>query len=279
MHRDATVILHSADDGLEVSATVRRGDAVGIGRARSEGIAIPHVTVARRHARLRQDGYEVTIEDLGSAGGTFVNDGSARGPVALERGDRIRLGAVQLVVTSLRMSELMTPSEVRQAHDGGAREQTADSAPVDAARLSVRSMNFGQAWRTPGVEEVRWTAALPPSFVADLLGARLREHVKDSLAYPDPDDPLEAALALRNWPTAAEVLALGAAGLMPPELAELLLQKFAWDLAAEWFGTGPPEREPGFVINTVSAALGPGAQARLEGTARRSRIAVAFQDV
>ncbi len=58
--------------------------------------------VSRRHACIRVEGEQATIEDLGSKNGTFVGDGASpiTGPTALPDDARFRLGRVLLVFRS-----------------------------------------------------------------------------------------------------------------------------------------------------------------------------------
>ena len=57
--------------------------------------------ISRHHARVsRGAGGELTIEDLGSANGTFVNDERIRGSRTLAPGDVVRLGRTLLEVTT-----------------------------------------------------------------------------------------------------------------------------------------------------------------------------------
>src|SRR3954454_1010589 len=48
--------------------------------------------VSRRHAALRESASGLAIEDLGSTNGTFVNEVRVTGVVALNDGDKLRLG-------------------------------------------------------------------------------------------------------------------------------------------------------------------------------------------
>ena len=50
--------------------------------------------LSTRHARFAQDGGELTLEDLGSTNGTYVNQEPIRGRVQLERGDIVQVGGV-----------------------------------------------------------------------------------------------------------------------------------------------------------------------------------------
>ncbi len=74
------------------------GDVHTLGRSVEASVRIDHVTVARIHARVSCDADGLTIEDLGSPSGTYVNDEIARGPRRLSNGDRLRIGAAMFVV-------------------------------------------------------------------------------------------------------------------------------------------------------------------------------------
>lgn len=75
-----------------------------IGRDPGCGIVLDDITVSRRHAELRRDGNLVTLEDLGSLNGTFVN----RSPVekaVLHDGDTIWIGEHRMVFRSSGAAE------------------------------------------------------------------------------------------------------------------------------------------------------------------------------
>ena len=67
-----------------------------IGR-QGDNVQIPDTTVSRRHAQMvkRQDRW--FIEDLGSANGTYLNGVKVIRPMAMTRGDQVRLGATLFV--------------------------------------------------------------------------------------------------------------------------------------------------------------------------------------
>jgi FHA domain len=67
-----------------------------IGRLAGTPIQLPDVTVSRRHALIDRSVSAVTITDIGSANGTFVNGVRLQGPRELLDGDEVRLGAVVL---------------------------------------------------------------------------------------------------------------------------------------------------------------------------------------
>jgi len=101
-----------ADAGEELvvtagAATGRRltltGDELLLGRGvGGDGLLSDDGQLSRRHARIVRDaGGRLTIEDLRSANGTFVNGERVREPRVLAIGDSIRIGTTTLQVTSV----------------------------------------------------------------------------------------------------------------------------------------------------------------------------------
>jgi pSer/pThr/pTyr-binding forkhead associated (FHA) protein/tRNA A-37 threonylcarbamoyl transferase component Bud32 len=80
------------------------GDEFVIGRAVSgEGRLGDDPELSRRHARVTRDANgQLTIEDLGSANGTFVNGVPVRERQVLNVGDSVRVGRTTLELTDLR---------------------------------------------------------------------------------------------------------------------------------------------------------------------------------
>lgn len=89
---------------------VRRGPEVGerfyldrdrltIGRDPASGIFLNDITVSREHAVLTKAGAEVSIEDVGSLNGVYLNGASVtRAP--LHNGDQVQIGRFQMVFMS-----------------------------------------------------------------------------------------------------------------------------------------------------------------------------------
>ncbi|MBS1717305.1 MAG: FHA domain-containing protein [Armatimonadetes bacterium] len=66
---------------------------------REDGLAISLVgesSVSRRHAALIVQGSQVTVRDLGSTNGTFVNGQKVTADIVLHLGDRVQFGAVAM---------------------------------------------------------------------------------------------------------------------------------------------------------------------------------------
>lgn len=72
-----------------------------VGRDRDCAVSIDSPSVSRRHARVVVTSGAATIEDLGSKNGTYVNKRRVSDVVALEDGDRLRVGSVTMVFRSV----------------------------------------------------------------------------------------------------------------------------------------------------------------------------------
>ena len=68
--------------------------AVVIGRSAECDVRLEDNFLSSRHARIANDGGDLSIEDLGSTNGTYVNQELVKGRVHLERGDIIQVGGV-----------------------------------------------------------------------------------------------------------------------------------------------------------------------------------------
>jgi hypothetical protein len=71
-----------------------------IGRDAAADVTVDDPHVSRRHAIVGRDGDAARIEDAGSRSGTFVNDVEVAGRTRLAPGDRIAVGATELVLVA-----------------------------------------------------------------------------------------------------------------------------------------------------------------------------------
>jgi S1-C subfamily serine protease len=87
-------------EGNAAGAEIELGDEFEIGRATvGDGRLGEDPELSRRHARiLRRAGDQLTIEDLGSTNGTFVNGRQVDGTVELKPGDKIKVGTTTIEV-------------------------------------------------------------------------------------------------------------------------------------------------------------------------------------
>ncbi len=70
------------------------GVGVVIGRSGECDLALADTYLSARHARVANDEGDLSIEDLGSTNGTYVNQELVKGRVHLERGDVVQVGGV-----------------------------------------------------------------------------------------------------------------------------------------------------------------------------------------
>jgi diguanylate cyclase (GGDEF)-like protein len=92
---DIILIAHPESQRLGSRFRLSPGSTLEIGRSASVRISLPEVlSLSRKHARLRYMGAAVTIEDLGSTNGTYVNGQPIHGRTVLRSGDRFQTAAV-----------------------------------------------------------------------------------------------------------------------------------------------------------------------------------------
>jgi diguanylate cyclase (GGDEF)-like protein len=92
---DIILIAHPENQRLGSRYRLSPGTTLEIGRSGAVGISLPEVmSISRKHARLRYVGSAVTVEDLGSTNGTYVNGQPIHGRTVLRSGDRFQTAAV-----------------------------------------------------------------------------------------------------------------------------------------------------------------------------------------
>ena len=92
---DIILIAHPDNQRLGTRYRLSPGTTLEIGRSASVRISLPEVmSLSRKHARLRYVGSTVTVEDLGSTNGTYVNGQPIHGRTVLHSGDRFQTAAV-----------------------------------------------------------------------------------------------------------------------------------------------------------------------------------------
>jgi pSer/pThr/pTyr-binding forkhead associated (FHA) protein len=100
---------------------------ITLGRADSNNIVVENRAISKVHARMERTPDVVTIQDLQSVNGTFVNDTRIESPLVLGRGDRICLAGVRTFTVTLE------------------RDGTAKSATSSASQSGPL---FSQEWKT-----------------------------------------------------------------------------------------------------------------------------------
>ncbi|HXX32321.1 MAG TPA: FHA domain-containing protein [Myxococcaceae bacterium] len=106
---------------------------VVIGRSSELDMVLVEDMVSRKHAKIAVQGGKITIEDLGSTNGTFVNGEKVR-TARLKEGDRILIGTsiLKLVVAG---------AESTQLSDAAVKHNLEAAAQAQAAKTKTSSMS------------------------------------------------------------------------------------------------------------------------------------------
>lgn len=123
-----------------------------IGRSSELDMVLVEDMVSRRHARISVDGEQVTIEDLGSTNGTFVN-GERVKRMGLSDGDRVLIGTsiIKLVAVDPNAPARPVPPPRRLEELADARrttQQRSMSGAIDDVPVPDLLQLFGSSRKT-----------------------------------------------------------------------------------------------------------------------------------
>lgn len=107
---------------------------ITIGRGNECDLRIPLAVVSRKHCELAVVGESLTVEDLGSANGTLVNNRRIKDAVPVRAGDTITVGPVVFTVVIDGDPETIKPVRTVIVESAVEPVQTAsmeDSATID----------------------------------------------------------------------------------------------------------------------------------------------------
>lgn len=118
-------------DGAHKTFSLRDTVTV-LGRRHDCDLRIPLPTVSRRHCEIQQNGQSLKIHDLGSTGGTFVNEKRVNGDSPVKAGDYIRIGPLIFVCRIEGVPEkIVLPKKAPPAKPKKAAAKPAESKPTD----------------------------------------------------------------------------------------------------------------------------------------------------
>jgi pSer/pThr/pTyr-binding forkhead associated (FHA) protein len=142
------------------------GEELVIGRAVSgEGMLSDDHELSRRHARVARDAAgRLTIEDLGSANGTFVNGERVRDPHPLKLGDAVRVGSSTLQLTQVGQSPAAPVPETNRPAVAATAPPTPVTPPAAVAPPTPAAPPAAAAISSPA-------PAAPPADLSDLPSA------------------------------------------------------------------------------------------------------------
>jgi pSer/pThr/pTyr-binding forkhead associated (FHA) protein len=133
---------------------------VTLGRSSACNIVATQGPVSKIHCRIVRTQKQVTLEDLGSSNGTFIN-GERVMTAVLHDGDNLTLGAVEAFKVKVELGEVTSASGV---HDLPA-PATSTSRPTEARRFSAE-------WKT----RYEWD----PSELAELAALQKKLHEEEA---------------------------------------------------------------------------------------------------
>ncbi|MBN2560651.1 MAG: FHA domain-containing protein [Phycisphaerae bacterium] len=108
-----------------------------IGRKIDAALRIPVAEVSRSHCEITVNGSKVTLRDLGSSNGTFVNDQKVA-QAALKPGDRVKIGPVIFTVQIDGIPEHISPdAPVPAASEAPTRASPAPESPEDTDDFDI----------------------------------------------------------------------------------------------------------------------------------------------
>lgn len=171
-----------------------------LGRAEDCTLSVASASLSRQHARLEIAGARVTVADLGSKNGTYVNEERVERSQALQAGDRLRLGEV-----TLRLVLAEAPAGTR--------------AP-EAGRIEPTAIRRTPSALTGADLDARVDAALPADVPATPGGPDSLPTLK-GLRLPSPVAARSAEEKLRLLLRVSQLLAAPA---VPEVIAERILE-------------------------------------------------------
>ena len=122
-------VTATLDSGRQVAFLLGPGSFV-IGRDPDCAVCVPSDAISRNHARLTLGAEGLTLEDLGSTAGTFVNEQALAEPVKLACPATFMVGPVKVTVESVVADEIVGTT---LAPDSAARREARPSAPIEQA--------------------------------------------------------------------------------------------------------------------------------------------------
>lgn len=126
-------------EGQSARHFLREGEQT-VGRATTCDVRLPHSSVSRAHAKLTLEGGRVTVADLDSSNGTFVNGARVTEPRGLELGDTLLFADAEL-----KLVESTPLAETIYSDDGGSSESfsmTLDEVLGQSGRSDGRTNLF-----------------------------------------------------------------------------------------------------------------------------------------
>jgi pSer/pThr/pTyr-binding forkhead associated (FHA) protein len=190
------VVLAGAKQGLEIPL---KKDKFLIGRAKECALRAGSEAISRRHCAIVCSNGRVTVRDLGSRNGTFVNDERIAKEVPLSVGDELRVGPLKFRVAAMSTAPA---AEARSAPPVPQPKPQKKPPVKDVASAVQRTLDKAEEGATED-DVSRWLLGVPDPKSEDTLKEtrtmRLEETTLNRRAIGDTptveNAPAEAAEA------------------------------------------------------------------------------------
>jgi len=166
--------------------------ATTLGRREDCGLRVPVSDVSRNHCQITVEGEKVSIKDLGSANGTYVND-QRIGEQSLRPGDLVKVGpCVFTVQINGRPAEIVSPEELAAFDEEDGSGEIASSPPASADSATKSSVPRPPSPPPPPAKPAKPAAAAAAKSVDDDAMEFLEELDLGDLDEADSDSDLGA---------------------------------------------------------------------------------------
>ena len=166
------------------------GQQFVIGRGEDCNLRSSSDAVSRRHCQINLKGSAVSVQDLGSRNGTFVNDQPILGEQALKTGDQLTIGPLKFEVllteAQPKSGAPPVPAQRPEENSGGKWNDDSVSQWLDEADATERTQRLaGPDTRIFKFDE---TAAVDGAKAAGLKGKKVPPPKKPPAKLPQKKD-------------------------------------------------------------------------------------------
>ncbi|MGP0068801.1 MAG: FHA domain-containing protein [Isosphaeraceae bacterium] len=171
--------------GRSATTTLKLADGVtSLGRHDDCVIRIKSSQVSRRHCELFDVGGKLTLKDLGSSNGTFVNGKKISGQQTLKVGDELTVGGI-----TLRVATLGQPTAAAPHPQSAAQGKPGDTAVVEALPMGDEDefeIEFDEGTAEPAIDSIPLAEPEPAPEKPVAKGDGNRKPVAETPPPPKP---------------------------------------------------------------------------------------------
>lgn len=164
------IVLAGAKEGAEVPL---KKDKFVIGRAKDCTLRAGSEAISRHHCAVMKSDEVVSVRDLGSRNGTYVNDEKIAGETELKDGDTLRVGTLKFRF------------DTAQAKSSSSSKKKAAAAAVAATASSEATADLKRS-KKPKVKDV--ADAVTRAGNADHESEEIEDDISRWLLGPDPSE-------------------------------------------------------------------------------------------